>query len=240
MNKKDYGLFDVSQGKNAKEKAALSVAQNRGALNKANSTIKTTLEKKEQRIKEYRKEASRLVSMANKRLIRLEDNKLTDSPAYKKLVGDKGKKPRFGIRGKDYNELQKEVAKMQKFINSTTSTVRGTNNLLKEMAKTTGLKYKNLADLRAKANTFFELSSKIEQYLRNVEDIGSLYDSARIFSFINEYVQETKVDLANASENIDDMVHKIIDAIDIYDEKEQLNINHNGVKITGWYTLPKE
>ena len=60
---------------------------------------------KAEAIKEFRREASRLASMANKRVKRLEENGLTDTPAYKAYLETGGK---FSVKGKSYNELQKE------------------------------------------------------------------------------------------------------------------------------------
>ncbi|WP_457848416.1 hypothetical protein, partial [Staphylococcus aureus] len=87
------------------------------------------IEKRVVAINAYRKEASRLVSLANKRVQRLELNGLTDSPAYKAYIASGGK---FGVRGKSHNELQQEVARLNRFINSTTSTIKGVNKTLKE------------------------------------------------------------------------------------------------------------
>ena len=81
---------------------------------------------KGEKVKKYRTEASRLASMANKRLKRLEQSGLIDSPAYQKWVQDG--KVKFSVRGKSHRELQKEVARMNKFINSQTSTIRGVNS----------------------------------------------------------------------------------------------------------------
>lgn len=195
---------------------------------------------KEKRVREIRREASRLVSMANKRLQRLESNKLTDSPAYKSLYEERGKRPRFGIRGKDFNEVQKEMARMRRFLDSATSTVRGANRVLKEMAKNTGIKYKNLKELKEKASQFFELASKVEQYLRNVEDMGSVYDSTRIFGQVKQYVKQAKIDLSDSKNDVDGMVRKIVKAMDIYNEQENFYYRKNGFSISGWYQLDDE
>lgn len=195
---------------------------------------------KEKRVREIRREASRLVSMANKRLQRLESNKLIDSPAYKSLYEERGKRPRFGIRGKDFNEVQKEMARMRRFLDSATSTVRGANRVLKEMAKNTGIKYKNLKELKEKASQFFELASKVEQYLRNVEDMGSVYDSTRIFGQVKQYVKQAKIDLSDSRNDVDGMVKKIVKAMDIYNEQENFYYRKNGFSISGWYQLDDE
>lgn len=158
-------------------------------------------------IKEAKKEITKLASMANKRLQRLENANLESSPAYKKWVADGGVK--FSVKGKDHNQLQRELSRLQTFINAETSTVRGANNTLKEMAKNTGIKYKNLTDLRQKADKFFELSSKVEQYLRTVDDIASAIGYQKIWEAINTYTKESKTDLANSETDIDSLVETV-------------------------------
>ena len=167
------------------------------------------------RLKYMKKEANRLASMANKRVRRLEQNNLTDAPAYQQYMASGG---RFSVRGKDYNQLQQEISRLQSFLSSETSTVRGYNNVLKEMAKNTGIKYKNLADLKEKASNFFELHSKVEQYLRQVEDMASAIGYQKIWETINQYVRSNKVNLASDRLNIDDMVTQLTDAIKAHDE----------------------
>lgn len=153
--------------------------------------------------KEYRKYVSKVMAVANKRLDRLEKNGLTDSPAYQKWLSDVGVK--FSIKGKSHNEVQSLASKLKKFIESETSTVRGLNSTLKNMANVTGVKYENMKDLQSKAKSFFDLASKVEQYLRNVEDIASAIGYQKIWESINQYVQVEKVDLAESSNNIEDL-----------------------------------
>ena len=92
-------------------------------------------------VKAVKAEMSKLASMANKRIARLESANLESSPAYKKWVDDGSVK--FGVKGKTHNELQAELSRLKNFINAETSTVRGVNNTLKEMAKNTGIKYRD-------------------------------------------------------------------------------------------------
>lgn len=202
---------------------------------KAQKIVNKHVDKKAERIRAFRREASRLVSMANKRLIRLEANKLTDAPAYQKLVEIMGPKPRFGIRGKSYNEVQREVAIMRQFLNAKTSTVRGANRVLKEMARNTGIKYKNLKELRSKAKQFFELASKIEQYLRTVDDMASAIGYQRIWEQINTYVKEQRIDLSKAENDIDRMVYEITKALREYDKPISINEGN----FSAWFKLPK-
>lgn len=161
--------------------------------------------------KELRKDASRLASMANKRLQRLESAGLTHSPAYKKWLEDGGQK--FGVKGKTINEVQAEVARLKNFINSNTSTIRGLNNTLKEMAANTGMKYSNVKELHAKSEKFFELASKVEQYLRTVEDMASAIGYQKIWEAINQYVEATDADLTSSSIDLDQMTAIISDAL---------------------------
>lgn len=178
---------------------------------------------------EFRKEVSRLASLANKRLQRLESAKLTDSPAYQKWVENGAVK--FGVKGKTYNQLQSEMARLNRFINAQTSTVRGINSNLKEMAANTGIKYGTLKELRSKAASFFELASKVEQYLRTVNDMASAIGYNKIWEVINEYVEREKIDLSGAENNIDELSKMVSELI----VQQQ---NHNATVIDdGWVVL---
>ena len=178
---------------------------------------------------EFRKEVSRLASLANKRIQRLEASKLTDSPAYQKWVENGGVK--FGVKGKTYNQLQSEMARLNRFINAQTSTVRGINSTLKEMAANTGIKYGTLKELRSKATSFFELASKVEQYLRTVNDMASAIGYHKIWEVINEYVEREKIDLSGAENNIDELSKMVSELI----VQQQ---NHNATVIDdGWVVL---
>ena len=162
-------------------------------------------------VKENRKKISRLVSLANKRLKRLENAGLNDSPAYQKWVESGAEK--FSVKGKDHNELQRELSRLKNFIESETSTVRGVNNVLKQMAQNTGIEYSNMQELKDNAKTFFELSSKVEQYLRTVDDIASAIGYQKIWESINQYVKDERITLADAKMNIDQMTKVVTDML---------------------------
>lgn len=188
------------------------------------------IDAKKQAIREYRAEASRLASVANKRIERLERNNLTDSPAYKRYIQDGGHK--FGVRGKSYNQVQSEVARLNRFLSSQTSTIKGVNSVLKNMAENTGIKYDNLQDLRDKSGKFFELASKVEQYLRTVEDMASAIGYDKIWEIINEYTEAQNIDLSNAETDIDSMIESVVNAIKEYDEPAPT--------VSGWYSIKKD
>lgn len=181
-------------------------------------------------IKEVRAEMSRLASVANKRLQRLKNAGLDKSPAYKKWVEDGQVK--FGVKGKNHNELQRELSRLKNFINAETSTIRGVNNVLKDMAKNTGIKYKNLTDLRIKANSFFELADKVEQYLRTVDDIASAIGYQKIWEAINSYVQTEKVELDSSETDIESLVANVTDLLTATNNKP---INGYSNDPDGWW-----
>lgn len=159
---------------------------------------------------EAKKEITKLASMANKRLQRLEKAGLESTPAYQKWLSTGGQK--FSVKGKDYNQVQQELSRLRNFINAETSTIRGANKVLKNMAEVTGLKYKNLTDLRQKSKQFFELSSKVEQYLRDVDDIASAIGYQKIWEAINIYVKNSKTDLAESEDELDH-VSSVVDLL---------------------------
>lgn len=191
-----------------------------------NTAAINDLESKAESIRKYRREASRLSAIANKRIARLEKNNLTDSPAYQKYVAEGGK--RFGVKGKTYNEVQAEMAKLRQFINSETSTIKGINRNLKEMAANTGIKYNNLKELKQKASKFFELSSKVEQYLRTVDDMASAIGYQKIWEAVNKYVETNKGALESGEDNVDSMVKQITEAIRDYEDPTKLEFPSGG------------
>lgn len=164
-------------------------------------------------------EVSRKASMANKRLVRLENNNLTSSPAYQKWVDYQGG-VKFSVKGKDYNQLQQELARVNQFIESKTSTVRGLNKVLKEMAENTGIKYGSVKELQSKSKNFFALADKIKEYLRQTEGSASAIGYQPVWQAINEYVQQEKIDLGDSELEIDGLVDKIA-KLTSYEKVEQ-------------------
>lgn len=164
-------------------------------------------------------EVSRKASMANKRLVRLENNNLTSSPAYQKWVDYQGG-VKFSVRGKDYNQLQQELTRVNQFIEAKTSTVRGLNKVLKEMAENTGIKYGSVKELQSKSKNFFALADKIKEYLRQTEGSASAIGYQPVWQAINEYVQQEKIDLGDSELEIDGLVDKIA-KLTSYEKVEQ-------------------
>lgn len=204
-------------------------------IKKGLNKIEKDLNEKAEKIRKYRKEASRLSAMANKRIARLEKNNLTDSPAYQKYLESGGEK--FGIKGKTYNEVQQEMARLRNFINSETSTVRGVNKVLKDMASNTGIKYENMKELRQSSKVFFELASKVEQYLRTVDDMASAIGYQKIWQAINKYTQTEKIELSKGIKDVEKLTEKVVGALKEYEEEKFINERDGLGGLSGWYSL---
>lgn len=182
--------------------------------------------KEDAAIKRLKSEVSRKASMANKRLNRLEKNDLTSTPAYQQYV--KGGSHKFSVRGKSYNELEAELSRVDHFINAKTSTVRGAHSVLKSLASTTGISYKRVGDLNAKASQFFELASKANQYLDNLSGVASAIGYQKIWTQINNYVADNKIDLGDSTNNLDGMISAIsgmLEAQQVKDVTDKLYTN---------------
>lgn len=162
---------------------------------------------------ELAKIVSKKASMANKRLKRLENNCLTDSPAYRNWE-KYGNGQKFSVKGKDFNELQKELARVDHFINAETSTIRGTKKVLTSIADNAGIQYDNKNDLMEKTSEFFELSSKVEQYLNTTNGNAGAIGYQKIWQTINDYVDTNKSLELGSLENLDDLIEEIADLIE--------------------------
>lgn len=187
----------------------------------------------DQKTRELKREISRKASMANKRLVRLEKNNLTETPSYRNWV-EYGGGVKFSVKGKNYNELQAELSRVNNFLDNATSTIRGTNKVLKEMAKATGMDYKKVGDLYGLSATFFELTSKVEQYLNSAMQGASAIGYQRIWQSINQYIKDEKISLNDSKIDMDNMIQKVSDLImteyekyavdEIFDTFNQLNL----------------
>lgn len=166
----------------------------------------------ERKVKQLKKEVSKKASMANKRLVRLKANKLTDVPAYRQFLNERGGK-KFSVKGKSYNELRKELNEVNRFLNHTTSTVRGARKVLKGIADTVGLKVTNVKSLPKDLSKFFDLANMIEQYLNVVENTGYSIGYKKIWEAINTYTQSSKIDLYNADNIMEALTQDIAELI---------------------------
>ena len=158
--------------------------------------------------KTLRKEISRLSSMANKRIKRLESNELTELPAYKSWY-DNGH-IKFSVKGKDYNQLQSEFWRLKRFLDDKTSTVRQANSFLKEMAQNTGIKYNGLTDLKSKSKQFFDLAEKIKQYYQSANQSAIALDYQKIWQQINTQIKQGVIEIGG-TESTESVLNKYLD-----------------------------
>jgi hypothetical protein len=172
-------------------------------------TVKGTSGNEERKL---RAEARRLASMANKRLKRLEEQNLLNSPAYKKWVEDGGQK--FSVKGKSIEEVKQEVARMNKFLKMQTSTVRGAKQYFKNVANEVGIKtFDDFTDLQKKLNTFFETTAKIKEYLYNSKEIGVAIGYQKIWEVVSDYVEEFGHELELTEETVLEMTDKLFGSV---------------------------
>lgn len=172
-------------------------------------------------VKKLKAEIQKKANIAHKRLARLERNNLTELPAYQQWV--KEGKVRFGVKGKNYNELQAELARLNRFLNSKTSLVRQANQYLKDIARLTDVEYKSVKELPNKLRDFFRLSEKVEEYLRNVEGTASAIGYHKIWEVVNEVVRMEEGELGQSNEELDRLLTKILESLDY---EHRLGLDH--------------
>lgn len=160
----------------------------------------------------FKREVSRKASMANKRLKRLESNNLTNLPAYKNWLDYKGG-VKFSVKGKSHNELVAEMARLDRFINAKTSTVRGANFTLKQIASSNNISYKKVGELNNKLSNFFRLYDKVNEYLDNSMALANAVGSDNIMEIVQNYVKDQKVNLNGGMEDVESMIPDIIKAV---------------------------
>ena len=161
--------------------------------------------------RKYRQEASRKVSMANKRLARMEQQNITMSPAYKKWLDEGGQK--FGIKGKNAQEVKVEVARLNKFLNQTTSTVRGTKKYLTNIASQVGIKqWGSFQSLNVQLSNFFEVSERVREYLKNSKEVSVSIGYKKIWEEVNEYAESVGKEFSSLNEDIVGIANTILEA----------------------------
>lgn len=176
--------------------------------------------------KELRAEVSRMASMANKRLNRLENNNLSMLPAYQ--AWEQNGSIRFSVKGKDYNQLQAEFWRLKNFLDDRTSTVREANAFLREMAENTGIQYNGLEDLKNKSARFFELAEKIREYNQAIGQAAQALDYQKIWQQINTAVQQDAIDLSEAVSS-DEQLERFLDFMK---EVQPVEDNQEGYSLT--------
>lgn len=182
-----------------------------------------------EKYRELAKEVSKMASLANKRIKRLEKNELTDTPAYQSW--ERNGSIRFGVKGKSYNELQAEYFRLKNFINDKTSLVRGAIDNLKEIAKNTGIKYKRVSELKASAKNFFLLTQKIQDYLNAIDRQAEALGYQRIWKAVNTAVSKHKLNLSHLTD-VESQIERVLQEFDSVVPVEQ---HKEGFAVSGDY-----
>lgn len=170
---------------------------------------------------QLRKEASRLVSMANKRARRMEKYDLTDAPVYKKYFGDNPEK-HFSIRGMTNEEVKAEIVRMTKFIESKTSTIRGMTKHLKEKAQLIGIPDASPAELLKHSSAFFQIASKVDELYRHIMSTNEAIPYHLTWGAINTYIQEEKIEMNDLESQIDKVAQAVAEELKKYKERSDI------------------
>lgn len=176
------------------------------------SNIRKTAKEIEQEEKKLRREASRLASMANKRLRRLEEQDLTNTPAYKSWFENGGVK--FGVKGKTKREVQHEMARLERFLKMRTSTVRGAKKNLETVANRINIyNWENYKDLEKQISDYFSLQQKVLEYSSNIKEIGVSLNYEKVGEYVADYLRETDGAIAGTGEEVIEVTKKIVESV---------------------------
>ena len=182
---------------------------------------------------QLKKEVSRMASQANKRLVRLEKNELTELPAYQSWVD--GGAIKFSVKGKDYNQLQAEFWRLKNFLDNKTSLVRQANKYLRDMAEVTGIKYGNLSELKAKSRQFFELANKVKEYYKASEQSAIALDYQKIWEQINLQIKQGEIQIGQ-EQSTDAVLQQFLKAMD---EVAEIETGQEGYRESGEWDFIK-
>lgn len=161
-------------------------------------------------LKELKAIANKEAKEANRNIERLQKANIS-SPAYNKWLDEGGH--RFSVKGKNYNQVQSELARIRQFNNAKTSTVKGANDVLKDMASNIGREHVSLSQLQSEASNFFRLADRIDEYLRTMDSLAMALGYQEIWQAINEYTEENRIDLSNIESNFDELTEAIAQKI---------------------------
>lgn len=158
-------------------------------------------EKERKAYNDLKRKVAREAKKANDRLERLEKKGYTNTPAY--LAWKKSGAKKFSAsHKKTYNDMQSEYWRIQRFLDDKTSTVRGTNSFLKEIADNTGIKYKKMDDLHKYSSDFFDIADEIKKYYKKEGKDSSSLDYQRIWRQITTYVKMNNIDIKSTDNEI--------------------------------------
>ena len=159
--------------------------------------------------KKKRKELSRLASMANKRIKRLEEKGWTDVPAYQSMI--KNGKPHFGVRGlKTSRDVNNEYIRVKHFLDSITSTVKGATGYLQDLATNMGVGGMKVSEIQQHAKQFFQIVKMVQKRLTKEEN--KIYSSTRLFNAVSAQFKAISM-VINDTASVEDKLQTIISSL---------------------------
>lgn len=158
------------------------------------------------------KTIDRAKTTLKKRIKRLENNNLTDAPAYKQYMLNEDV-IKFSVKGKTTQELQSEYWKLKRLLDLKTGTVKGANETLKQIANITNIKYKNLKELKSKSKLFFELADKLENIYTSMGETAKAIDYRKIWQDVEEIMKQERKQINNALKDISELNDEAIEGL---------------------------
>ncbi len=156
-----------------------------------------------------RRELSRLCAMANKRIKRLIDKGWTDVPAYQALI--KYGKPHFGVKGlKTSQEVNNELIRVNHFLESITSTIKGATGYLQDLATNMGVTGMKASEIQQHAKQFFQIVKMVQKRLTSEEN--KIYSSTRLFNAVSAQFKAISTTL-NEGASVEDKLQSIISSL---------------------------
>lgn len=158
-------------------------------------------------------QANALVSMANKRLKKFIENGLTDAPIYEKYMKALGDSEKFSLKGKAGLERKRHIDLVQEFLTSKTSTMKGLEVNMAQLAQNFGFHFKNYKQMLHYSNNFFKLQKAIieRNKMLNKELEDQQYGYRAYMVEIQEYLRQENIELEASAELIDKMAQDIAD-----------------------------
>lgn len=172
--------------------------------------------------KAERAEARRMVSMANKRLRRLEQQNLQNTPAYQSWYNSGAVK--FSVKGKTHKEVKREMARMNKFLNQITSTVRGAKQNLKDIADRTNITtWDNFDDLQKRISNYYDISNKILELAQTTRQWAQSFNYEKVGEIVAEYMEEVNGQVTKSDAEILMLARRVAKAVGNQAMSEELD-----------------
>lgn len=187
--------------------------------------IKKTKTKYTKERKQLADKVSQMARTANKRLDRLAKNNLEGQSAYAKWY-DNGA-VRFSVKGKNYQQLQKEYWRVKNFLDSQTSTIKGAKQNMQRVAeKIMGLKAENVAkmslqELNDITTNFFRIKDTMEDYYEQINNNAKRLDYQKIFTEIQQYFNANELMALGTNTDFDVLVKQMREYFDMEQSLEQ-------------------